>query len=91
MNDTASWIFLPSSVEVFASSDGSEFRPVRQTSSDLMKMRTSVKGAQGFTVSLEGFEDRWLRVVVKNIRVCPPGHSAAGKNAWLFVDEVTLR
>ena len=91
MNDTASWIFLPASVELFASSDGNEFRPVRQASSDLMKMRTSVKGAQGFTVSLEEFQDRWLRVVVKNVGVCPPGHSAEGKKAWLFVDEVTLR
>ncbi len=91
LNDTAAWIFLPASAELFSSADGKDFRPVRQLSSDLMKMRNSVKGAQGFTISLEGFQERWLRVVVKNIGVCPPGHSAAGKTAWLFVDEVTLR
>jgi hypothetical protein len=91
MNDTASWIFLPESAEIYASPDGKEFRPVRQLSSDLMKMRNSVRGPQSFTVSFEGFDDRWLRVVVKNLGVCPPGHSAAGKNAWLFIDEVTIK
>lgn len=91
LNDTASWIFLPASAELHASSDGREFRPLRQLSSDLMKMRNSVTGAQSFTVAVDGFNDRWLRIVVKNVGVCPPGHSAAGKNAWLFVDEVTLR
>jgi hypothetical protein len=54
-------------------------------------MRNSVRGPQSFTVSFEGFDDRWLRVVVKNLGVCPPGHSAAGKNAWLFIDEVTIK
>jgi hypothetical protein len=91
MNDSASWVFLPAAAELYASPDGRDFRPVRQLTSDLMKMRPSVKGAQSFTVSFEGFKDRWLRVVVRNIGVCPPGHSAAGKNAWLFIDEVTIK
>ncbi|HLF14689.1 MAG TPA: alkaline phosphatase family protein [Bacteroidota bacterium] len=91
LNDTGSWIFLPASADLFTSSDGAEFQPVRKFSSDLMKMRNSVKGAQGFTLSLEEFRERYLRVVVKNIGLCPPGHSSEGKKAWLFVDEVIIR
>jgi hexosaminidase len=91
LNDTTSWIFLPATAEVFASSDGREFRPLKQAFSDLMKLRNSVHDGQTFTVGLEDFSDRYLKVVVKNMGICPPGHSGEGEKAWLFVDEVIVR
>ena len=91
LNDTASWIFLPVAAEFYGSADGGNFAPVKQGASDLMKMRNSLTGSQTFTVSPQGFRDRYLRVVVKNLGTCPPGHSAGGKKAWLFVDEVIIQ
>ncbi len=91
LNDTGSWIFLPASAGLFASDDGDEFRPVRPASFDLMKLRNSVRGGQEFTITVEGLRARYLRVVVRNVGECPPDHSAAGKKAWLFIDEITIR
>ena len=33
---------------------------------------------------------RYIRVVAKNRSVCPEWHKNAGKEAWLFLDEVLI-
>ena len=34
---------------------------------------------------------RFLKVIARNTGVCPTWHSAAGKPAWLFADEIVVR
>jgi sialate O-acetylesterase len=89
LDDPANWIFAPLQVEAATSLDGSTFAPAGSL---------GVEGHRGTpkpevrTVVLPppvGMV-RYLRLRVKNLGVCPPGHAGAGEKAWLFLSEVKV-
>jgi alpha-L-fucosidase len=89
LRDTGSWLFLPDSVEYFTSDDGKNFTKlgaVANNGSNLDEKKI-IKSFQLKPVSAEG---RYIRIIGKNIGVCPPGHKGAGDKAWIFADEITV-
>ncbi len=84
------WIFLPEYVEYYVSQDGKVFKKVSEINNDIDARKQTLL-VKYFTARLNGIEGRYLRVVGKNIGVCPPWHVGAGGKAWLFVDEVTVK
>ena len=90
LEDTPVWIFLPEYVKYYVSQDGKTFREVAdvRNSIDARKAPVMVKH---FTATLHGVEARYLKIVAKNIGVCPPWHPGAGGKAWIFVDEVSIK
>ena len=34
---------------------------------------------------------RYIKVVAKNVGVCPPWHNGAGGEAWVFADEIIVK
>jgi hexosaminidase len=88
MEQNGGWIYLPASVEVFASNDGKEFTSVGTTS-------TFEKDNSGFAsgymkVSFTPATARYIKVVAKNYGKIPEGKAGAGNPAWLFVDEIQV-
>lgn len=89
LQDINSWIFFPTQIEVFFSTDGTSY-------SDSVVIQNSIlpreEGAMlnEFVVTTAGRQARFVRMRARNIGVCPPGHKGAGNRAWLFVDEITL-
>ncbi len=90
VQDTGVWIFFPQYVEYYVSQDGHVFKKVYEMKNDVDPRKQSLL-VKHFTAKLNGIEARYLRVVGKNIGVCPPWHVGAGSKAWLFVDEVTIK
>lgn len=86
LQDTRSWIFFPSSVEFFVSSDGRTFASAGRTEQSTVTadQPASVKR---FEQGLHNVRARYVRVVAKNIGVLPAWHSGKDNKAWLFVDE----
>ncbi len=81
-----SWVYLPSSVELFSSSDGVSFSPmVRDTLSPGHDIGV-VEKIMKFPVT----QMRFLRIVAKNKGLIPAGANGAGQPAWLFVDEISV-
>jgi len=81
------WIFLPQFVKFEVSTDGVSFNeletknnPINMNEKELMYNFETI-----FTPKLV----RYLRVTAKN-NLCPPGHSGAGKPAWIFADELIV-
>ena len=84
---TDSWIFMPDSVEFFVSSDGVNFINVGVVRNDVpQKDPDPVK--KDFVVSFDKKTTRYIKMVAKNIGICPPWHDGAGGKAWLFIDEI---
>ena len=86
-----SWIFLPTEVEFLASADGVRYERVGRVT-----YPPAVEGKSRGVVTAEavmkpGQPIRFLKVVARNTGVCPSWHSAAGKPAWLFADEIVVR
>ncbi len=81
-------IYLPKSVRFEGSDDGKTFRHVATiTPADI---RPEGHKVQSLTADKLDATVRYVRVVAVNIATIPGGFPAAGKAAWLFVDEVMV-
>ena len=81
----SSWIWEPASVEYFGSADGVKFV-------SLGSVTNHEEGAQqkiAFTAKVHGAY-RYLKVIARNKGIIPAGNPGAGRNAWLFVDEIEV-
>jgi len=90
LQNTASWIFFPRSVEVAVSDDGTDFHVAASVA---FPVRDEAGGALTETVRLgiENARARFVRVTAASIKACPEGHAGAGEKAWLFSDEIVIR
>jgi hexosaminidase len=88
MQDIKNLIFFPTEIEFYDSNNGEDFNLV-----DNIK-RTEISGknldTKDFSKTFPNLVTRYLKIIVKNIKVCPVGHPSAGKKAWLFVDEISI-
>jgi hexosaminidase len=82
-------IFFPVSVEYFVSKDGTSFKGVSKTL-EVVKHSTQESTIKDFTGSFENQRVRSIKVIAKNIGICPDWHADKGEEAWLFVDEIVV-
>ncbi|WP_162428769.1 glycoside hydrolase family 20 protein [Pontibacter pudoricolor] len=82
-------IFLPTQLEFFVSEDGKKYKTVKTIANTTDPLKGGIF-TQTFTAELTPVKARFVKVVARNIKVCPPNHRSAGKTAWLFVDEVVV-
>lgn len=80
-----SYVFLPKSVEVYTSLNGTDWSN--------HAVATPVNGKwpneRKITVSLDQpAEARYIKVMVANSGPIPAGKAGAGRNTWLFIDEI---
>lgn len=88
MGASASWIMLPTEVEVFVSEDGKNFTSVKK----IQMAATAEQGrsVQQLGVAVEAKKARYVRVFAKNYGKLPAHHQGSGNPAWLFVDEISV-
>ena len=89
LQSTTVGIFLPTQVEFAVSDDSRSFRTVAIIKPDVSDQAS---GPSIHRVSTDALEvtARFVRVRTRNMGVIPPWHSAAGRKAWLFVDEISV-
>ncbi len=82
-----SWIFFPRAVEFFVSPDGAQYQRAGSVQNELPTRETEV-AARFFSTRVDNVTARYVKVLVKNLALCPKWHKGAGGKAWLFVDEI---
>ncbi len=82
------WIFLPATVEVSLGKTREEMRRVFRKSPETLKS-DDVK-VESISAETKSVLARFIRVKAQNVGTCPAWHPAAGRKAWLFVDEITV-
>jgi hypothetical protein len=89
LQDIGSWIFMPTEVQYYISNDGNQFQHIGIVKNDLsLKMLgTNIKN---FKLNFAA-KTRFVRVVAKNIGVCPEWHVGDGRPAWIFTDEIMIK
>jgi len=82
-------IYLPPEVKIDVSADGKRFRATATLEAAADETRT---GPLVETVRFDKLSTRarFVRVTAKNVATIPAGHRAAGRKAWLFVDEIMI-
>jgi hexosaminidase len=83
-----SWIYLPASVEVFISDNGTDWFSAAKA--------TPVNGVwrneRTITFHLDkNIKFRYLKLVAQNIGRIPDGKAGGGSPAWLFADEIEVK
>lgn len=87
LQNYSDWIFLPQSVKVETSVNGTDFEEVQTVSNPIS---INEKTAQfDFKASFSTKAVKYIRVTAKN-NLCPPGHPGAGKPGWIFADEIMV-
>lgn len=87
-NRTSSWIWRPKTAEVFGSGDGQSWYPLKQTD-DFVEDKSGI-GHGTMTMPFRKTFARFVKVVASNWGTIPEGNPGAGKQAWLFVDEIEV-
>lgn len=83
-------VFLPATVTVALSVDGTTFEEAGVAGHDVPVDRP-VAERRHFSVPVTGGRARFVRVHATSLGRCPPGHAREGEPAWLFVDEIIVR
>ena len=89
LQNTVSWIFLPRGMTVFLSTNGRRFRELGRASHSI-PTGSKESAVHTLTVDGDGREARYVRVVADSLQICPQGHPGAGKDCWVFADEIMV-
>jgi hypothetical protein len=89
LQDTKSWIFFPSKVEVLLSYDGITYTSV---GFEEIAAATEIKTAERKDVNITfcAREARYVKIIAHNFGRIPQWHDGRGEPAWLMVDEITF-
>ncbi len=87
--DPNAWIFSPSGIDIYSSSDGIEFNEIAKKEFPL-SAPDMVTGQLFYSVDCGNEKSRFLKIVVKNIPEIPEWHPGSGTPAWLFIDEILI-
>ena len=89
LQNTNAWILAPETIEVYTSSDGSEWKKV---STEHFTPDFHQYGAVLHTHAIRNInaKTRYLRVVVKNPGKLPSWHPGKGGDSYLFCDEIVV-
>ena len=87
LKQEGSWIYLPSSVEFFTSSDGINFTTAGKITPDANGVWADERRMQKTFTNISA---RYVRVIAKNYGIIPAGVGGSGTPAWLFADEIEV-
>lgn len=88
LQNQGSWIFPARELEFYTSVDGENFMIIPSSTCDEF-----IEDQRVMKISADaeypGIDARYIRIHAKNMKL-PEWHKAAGKPAWLFVDEIVV-
>ena len=91
LNNPDSWIFLPEKIKYSVSTDGKNFNDIYSIIPDSRNQHNINSEIKEYSVILKNREVRFIRILAKNIGVCPEWHPGDSNKAWLFIDEITIK
>ncbi|MCD4747158.1 MAG: glycoside hydrolase family 92 protein, partial [Bacteroidales bacterium] len=88
LQDINSWIFMPYEVEYYVSKNGKDFQLIETIENDISQHQTGAV-LKNFTSNF-AIKTRYVKIIAKNIDICPNWHKGAGRKAWIFADEIVI-
>ncbi len=92
LQNQVSWIFFPREVEFAVSTDGKQFEILKQiVDKSAGKELDPEAKIKEISAKFELHACRYVRIIAKNLSICPDWHPGAGGKAWIFADEIVVR
>jgi len=79
---------MPVEVQYYVSNDGINFQYIGIVKNDVSHRMLGVN-IKNFTLNF-ATKARFVKVIAKNIGVCPEWHVGEGQPAWIFADEIVI-
>lgn len=90
LENQPAWIFLPKEIEFAVSRDGTSYDIVMHFETEISATASSAH-VEDFRAAVPVVTRvRYVRVIARNIGVCPSWHPGAGGKAWMFTDEIIV-
>lgn len=89
LQNSYSWIILPSGVSIYSSLDGKNFT-LQKTIDHTVPMDAKGQFTHTFMAGFENLNTRYLKVVAKSTGPLPAWHHAAGGESFIFADEIVI-
>ena len=91
LQDQRSWILMPTKVDYYISEDNVNFTyfgSVNNTLDPKVEENTILNFTSNET---KGKKARYVKVIAKNFGKLPEWHQGAGGDAFIFIDEITIK
>ncbi len=89
LQDSRSWILIPAKVEFYVSNDNVNFTLAGTIENDIDPKETENK-IKNFSLAKE-LKARYVKVIAYNFGKLPEWHQGFGGDAFIFIDEITVR
>jgi hypothetical protein len=89
LQDSRSWILMPTKVEYYISMDNSNFTFVGTVTNDI-DAKDDENKIKNFSLIKES-KARYVKVKAYNFGKLPEWHQGAGGDAFIFIDEITIK
>lgn len=90
LQDSRSWILMPTKVEYYISDDNINFTLVTSIDNTIQPSQTQVQ-LQDFTFKTRPISARYVKVKAYNFGKLPDWHQGHGGDAYIFIDEISIR
>ena len=87
--DTGSWLFFPKGIRISTSTDGKNFKKVKEATYPVATAPTKT-GPKMFTEGFARIQARYVKVEVLSVLKNPKWHPNKGEPCWVFVDEILV-
>lgn len=87
LHQPSSWIYYPTSIEIWGSNDGQTFKSIAKT--ELNNPELTEYGTSTTYLKTKG-KYRYLKFLIKNKGTIEAPNPGQGNAAWLFVDEIMV-
>jgi F5/8 type C domain len=90
LQDIPSWIWMPTEMEIFTSSNGKDFISAGIAKNNINEKDETVQ-VTNLKIDFNTLETRFIKIKAKNYGIIPSWHLGAGNISHLFVSEVEVR
>ncbi len=90
LQDSRSWILMPTHLWAEASHDGEHFEPIGSIHIERDPLNENPYTEHFNLPILNTQKWKYLRVFAQNFGKLPPGHLSHGQNAYIFIDEIRI-
>ncbi|WP_293891513.1 GH92 family glycosyl hydrolase [Flavobacterium sp.] len=89
LQDSRSWILMPTKVEYYVSTDNTTFTLAGTISNDIDAKETENK-IKSFNLNKE-MKGKYIKIKAYNLGKLPEWHQGFGGDAFIFIDEITIK
>ena len=91
LQDTRSWILMPTKVDYYVSNDNINFTLIKTIGNTVEPKNYENKTLDFAFTSEKPITAKYVKVIAHNFGKLPDWHQGAGGDAFIFIDEITIK